>query len=156
MRVFCSEFSSAARIWGHTYYKTRAAFTFPAKAAGMRQMGCAYRKAWLSDAQKVFYVHAFLGELTPAERRDLKDNPTFAYATQRSASGFLSPPRLWGLSIDKCAAASLFPRAAPRCRVKKAKARFCLFRELFFIVSKILHSTFYIYHLRRRVGASIV
>ena len=48
-----------------------------------------------------------------------------------SAPGFLSPPRIWGLSIDRRAAASLFPHAAPRCRVKKAKAWFCLFRILF-------------------------
>ena len=61
---------------GHTYYKTRAAFTFPARAAGMRQMGCAYRKARLSDAQKLFYIHAFLGELTPAECRDFRKTPT--------------------------------------------------------------------------------
>ena len=31
-------------------YFNRAAITFPAQAAGMRQIECAFRKAWLSDA----------------------------------------------------------------------------------------------------------
>ena len=78
---------------GHTYYKTRAAFTFPARAAGMRQMGCAYRKARLSDAQKLFYIHAFLGELTPAERRDFRKTPTKT-RIKRCAFSVRSFPRL--------------------------------------------------------------
>ena len=78
---------------GHTYYKMRAAFTFPARAAGMRQTGCAYRKAWLSAAQKLFYAHAFLGELTPAERRDLRKTPTKT-RIKRCAFSVRSFPRL--------------------------------------------------------------
>ena len=73
-------------------------------------------------------IHTILAATAAANCRDLKDNPTFAYASQRSASGFLSPPRICGLTVYKRAAASLFPRAAHRCRVKKAKAWFCLFR----------------------------
>ena len=101
---------------GHTYYKTRAAFTFPAKAAGMRQMGCAYRKARLSDAQKLFYIHAFLGELTPAERRDLKKTPTKT-RIGRCAFSVRSFPRrgiFVGTPLSKCRGFTFPARALPR------------------------------------------
>ena len=90
------------------------------------QIECAGAKAWF--CLREYLIHAFLGRLLPAERREGRDNPTFAYAAQRSASGFLSLRGNSGLTIDKRRANSLFPRAAPRCRVKKAKAWFCLFQ----------------------------
>ena len=90
------------------------------------QIECAGAKAWF--CLREYLIHAFLGRLLPAERRERRDNPTFAYATQRSASGFLSLRGNSGLTIDKRRANSLFPRAALRCRVKKAKAWFCLFQ----------------------------
>ena len=111
---------------GHTYYKMRAAFTFPARAAGMRQMGCAYRKARLSAAQKLFYAHAFLGELTPAERRDLKKTPTKT-RIGRCAFSVRSFPRrcaFRGHAGYKTRTAFTFPaRALPRKLSARAQKR---------------------------------
>ncbi len=81
---------------GHTYYKTRAAFTFPARAAGMRQMGCAYRKARLSDAQEIVcIVHTFSFVLTK-EKVVRKGEPCRALARKfaRHTGGGFSPLRL--------------------------------------------------------------
>ena len=77
-------------------------------------MGCAYRKARLSDAQKLFYIHAFLGELTPAERRDLKKTPTKT-RIGRCAFSVRSFPRLRAFSghtYYKTRAAFTFPAGA--------------------------------------------
>ena len=56
-------------------------------ASAAAQIGCAGAKAWFCLREN--FVHENLGRLLPAIFRDLKDNPTSAYATQRSASGFL-------------------------------------------------------------------
>ena len=81
---------------GHTYYKTRAAFTFPARAAGMRQIGGAYRKARLSAAQEIVcIVHTFSFVLTK-EKVVRKGEPCRALARKfaRHTGGGFSPLRL--------------------------------------------------------------
>ncbi|HIX50174.1 MAG TPA: hypothetical protein H9851_02720 [Candidatus Borkfalkia faecavium] len=47
-------FSGALFIFQGTPLSKCRGFTFPARAAGMRQIECAYRKARLSAAQKLF------------------------------------------------------------------------------------------------------
>ena len=64
-------------------------------------------------AENLFYVHAFLGRLLPAERRDRKTTPRGAV---RLAAGFSSVPRDWGHAFYKCAAHSPFPVQLPAVR----------------------------------------
>ena len=53
------------------HYKTRTAFTFPAKA--LRQIGCAGAKTWF--CLREYLVHTFLGRMLPAIFRDVKTIP---------------------------------------------------------------------------------
>ena len=108
-------------------------------------MGCAYRKAWLSAAQKLFYIHAFLGELTPAERRDLKDNPTFAARKAVLRRVFSLCARRWqgamadgALCLPPCPLRLplLFPKISLRCDFREP----CLFEGLSFINAAQIHS----------------
>ena len=50
------------RAFRGTPSKTRGGFTFPAEAAGMRQMECALPKAWFWHAPQI--IHTFSFELT--------------------------------------------------------------------------------------------
>ena len=71
-------------------------FTFPARAAGMRQIGGAYRKARLSDAQEIVcIVHTFSFVLTK-EKVVRKGEPCRALARKfaRHTGGGFSPLRL--------------------------------------------------------------
>ena len=112
-RFLFGVFLAAACFQGTPLSKCRG-FTFPARAAGMRQMGCAYRKAWLSDAQKIYFMftrssagcclrNAVIGETTPR-------------GAVRLAAGFSSVPRDWGHAFYKCAAHSPFPVQLPAVR----------------------------------------
>ena len=73
-------------------------------------------------------IHTILAATAAANCRDLKDNPTFAYASQRSASGFLSPPRHSGHTFHRTRGGFTLSACSSRCEEKKAKAWFCLFR----------------------------
>ena len=88
-------FSRLRAFWGTLIIKRAQPSLFPCEPDG--KLGALAQKRGFACARNLF--HAFLGELTPAERRDLRDNPTFAYASQRSASGFLSAARIFGARL---------------------------------------------------------
>ncbi len=75
-------------------------------------------------------IHTILAATAAANCRDLKDNPTFAYASQRSASGFLSPPRHSGHTFHRTRGGFTLSACSSRCEEKKAKAWFCLREDL--------------------------
>ena len=117
-----SEFSSLRGNEGHTLIKRRANSPFLQKPYG--KLRALAQKRGFACARNLF--HAFLGELTPAERRELRKTPLSAlWAAQ---SEFSSLRGNEGHTLIKRRANSPFLRAAPRCKVKKAKAWFCLFR----------------------------
>ena len=70
-------------------------------------------------------------------------------------SEFSSARHIFRAHLYQNAAPSPFLRAAPRCRGKRQKRGFACAR-IIFIISAILHSTFYIYHLRRRADVNSV
>src|SRR5699024_3279111 len=79
-------------------------------------------------------VHTILAATAAANCRDWRDNPTFAYAAQRSASGFLSPPRRSGHTFYRTRGGfTLSARALRQIECAGAKAWFCLRESLFYV-----------------------
>ena len=76
-------------------------------------------------------VHKNLAATAAAVFRDLRDNPTFAYATQRSASGFLSAARLLGHAYYKTRAAFTFSACSSPLQGEKGKSVILPFSYLF-------------------------
>ena len=115
-------FSRLRAFWGTLIIKRAQPSLFPCEPDG--KLGALAQKRGFACARNLF--HAFLGELTPAERRELRKTPLSAlWAAQ---SEFSSLRGNEGHTLIKRRANSPFLRAAPRCKVKKAKAWFCLFR----------------------------
>ena len=106
-------------------------FTFPARAADMRQIGGAYRKARLSDAQEIVcIVHTFSFVLTK-EKVVRKGEPCRALARKfaRHTGGGFSPLRraFQGSRLKNARRIHLHPYAH---KGKEAKASFCLFLSI--------------------------